>query len=110
MPGRISPQAQMLLDGVKDLGVPRKEVTVRTDTEKDAEGYIQYGHAHLHTRTPRARDAVVENAQHLADRGLDVNVFRYSCGHPLMVTLGSEYNPRKKVTTYDHKSLCPDCR
>lgn len=111
MPGRISPQAQKVLDGVIGVGVPRREVSVRTETEKDAEGFTQYGYAHLHARTPRAVAALAENAQHLADRGLDVNVFRYACGHPLTVTVGSEHNPDRKVTTYDHQSMtCPECR
>ena len=104
MPGRISPQAQSLLDAMIDVGVDRHDVRVRTDPGRSGSGA-----AFASPRSADAEKVILDHAQHLADRGLGVSVVRHSCGHPGLPEVSSA-SGGSTVTDVPVDVPCRACR
>jgi len=102
----ISAQARRVIDAVREIGIPRNEFSVRTETHiirDNGTRYREYGDAVLITYGRTASQTVVENAQRLADAGLVVTIIHGENGRMTPV-VSSGWNPRKVV---DHIHVNP---
>lgn len=100
---RIAIQAQNLIDVLKELGIPRKQFSVRTERircRSNGERWVEYGSAHAVLYSDEAKRAVIDNAQRLADQHLDITLMVH--GDRIYPLLSSDWNAACTVKRYNY--------